>query len=103
MKAYAIMFRKFNNQKRAGVMNVMQLLTLIVRKFQLEDYHTTERSCSHRASQQRSFVMEPSIPFHTVIELVFTESIRNENICTLHLPLETDIGRSRLAYQNFVS
>ena len=73
---------------RAGVMNVMQLITSIVRKFQLEDYLKTER-----------FLLF-SIGNNTLIELGYTENIRCEKFYILHLPLEIDIGTSKLTSQN---
>ena len=68
-------------------MNVMQLLTLIVRRCQLEDYLKIVR-----------FLLF-SFGINTLIELGYTENIRCEKFYILHLPLETDIGTSKLPSQ----
>ena len=48
----------------------------------------TERLANERQVKHNSTVMEPSIPFHTLVKLVDAEGFTNERTRTLDLPLE---------------
>ena len=50
-----------------------------------------------RQVKHTSTVLEPSIPFHTLVKLVDAEDITNEKIRTLDLPLEVNSLTSKLS------
>ena len=71
-------------------MTPLQLITLSVKNFLLEVYQNLKpKDFVHkRQLKQTSAVMEPPIPFHTLVELVDAEDITNGRYFRLDLPLE---------------
>ena len=68
-------------------MILLQLSTPSVKKSLLEDHQKKQEDFAHkRQIKHTSTVMEPSIPFHTLVELVDAEDITNEKNPTLDLP-----------------
>ena len=87
--------------KRAGVMNLLQLLTSCVKKIWLEDYQKKLKNFPHkRQFKHKSTVMEPSIPFPSLLELVDAEWINIGKYGTLDQPLEFINATSKLEFQN---
>ena len=72
------------------VMTPLQHLTLSVKNVLIEVYQKRKpKEFVHkRQLKQTSAVMEPSIPFHTMIELVDAEDITNGRCFRLDLPME---------------
>ena len=72
--------------KTAGVMRMLLLLILNAMKSSLKDFQKI--FANKRQVKHTSTVLEPSIPFHTLVKLVDAEDIANDKIRTQDLTLE---------------
>ena len=89
MKQYVILHSKFNSWlKKSGVMRMHPLLTLNVMKSLQKDFQKILEFANKRRVKHTSTVLEPSIPFHTLVKLVDAEDIANDKIRTYDLALE---------------
>ena len=90
MKQYVILHSKFNSWlKKVGVMRMHLLLNLKCNEIftkrlpkNLKDF-ANKRQLNHTST-----VLEPSIPFHTLVKLVDAEDIANNKMRTHDLALE---------------
>ena len=88
MKQYVILHSKFNSWlKKAGEMRMLPLLTLNVMKSLQKDFQKILKTLQIKVKHP-STVLEPSIPFHTLVKLVDAEDIANDKIRTHDLALE---------------
>ena len=80
MKQYATLHSKFNSLlKKAGAMRMHQLSTLNVMKFLQKDFQKNLKDFANkRQVKHTSTVLEPSIPFYTLVKLVDAEDIAND-------------------------
>ena len=85
LRTYVFLLSKLNNQlKRAGQKNLLQLLTTSVMKNSLEDNKKKLKFFAHKGEvKPSSTIMEPSIPFHTLVKLIDAEVITIEKIVLL--------------------
>ena len=105
MKLFVTLHLKSNNSlKRAGVMETHQLSTLNATKSLLKGllknlkYFANKRQVKHTST-----VLEPSIPFHTLVKLVDAEDIANDKIRTHDLTLEVNNISKQLQTQTLDS
>ena len=102
MKQFAILHSKFNNWlKKAGVTKIFQPLisnamTILLPK-NLKDF------AKKRQVKYTSTVLEPSIPFHTLVKLVDAEDIANDKIRTHDLTLEVNVITKQIQTQTLES
>ena len=92
MKQYVILDSKFNSWlKKAGVMRMHPLLTSnAMKSLQKDSKKNPKDFANKRQVKHTSTVLEPSIPFHTLVKLVDAEDIANDKIRTHDLALETN-------------
>ena len=90
MKQYVILHSKFNSWlKNAGVIRMHPLLTLNVMKSLQKDFQKILKTLQTKDKvKHTSNVLEPSIPFHTLVKFVDAEDIANDKIRTHDLALE---------------
>ena len=90
MKQYVTLHSKFNSWlKKAGVMRMHPLFTSIVMKFLQKDFPKKLKDFANKTQvKHTSTVLEPSIPFHTLVKLVDAEDIANNKVRTHDLALE---------------
>ena len=90
VKQYATLHSKFNSWlKKAGVMRMHALLTSNVMKFLQKDFPKNLKDfANERQVKHTSTVLEPSIPFNTIVKLVDAEDITNDKIRTHVFALE---------------
>ena len=90
MKQYVILHSKFNSWlKKAGVMRMHPPLTSnAMQSLQMDSQKNLKDFANKRQVKHTSTVLEPSIPFHTLVKLVDAEDIANDKIKTHDLALE---------------
>ena len=87
----------------AGLKNILQQLFSIVKKYPLEGYKKLRDFAHKRQIKHAPFVMEPSVPFHTLVKLADAEDITTEKKCALDVQLEINILTSKLESQDLSS
>ena len=104
MKQYVILHSKYNSWwEKAGVMRMPPLLILNVMKFLQKSSKNLKVSANKRQVKHTSTVLEPSIPFHTLVKLVDAEDIANDKIRTHDLALEINNITKQLNTQTLES
>ena len=89
MKQYVVLHPKFNSWlKKAGVMRMHLPSISNVMKFLQKDFQKTSIFANKRQIEHTSTVLEPSIPFHTLVKLVDAEDIANDKTTTHDLAFE---------------
>ena len=68
-----------------------------------KDFRNLKDFANKRQVKHISTVLEPSIPFHTLVKLVDAEDIANDKIRTHDLTLEVNIITKQLQTQNLDS
>ena len=105
MKLFVILHLEFNNLlKNAGAMRTHQLSTSNATGYLQKDFQNNPKDFANkRQIKHTSTILEPSIPFHTLVKFVDAEDIANDKIRTHDLTLEVNNITKQLQTQSFHS
>ena len=105
MRLFVILHFESNSLlKKAGAMRRHQLSTSNATRYLQKDFQKTLRTFANkRQVKHTSTILEPSIPFHTLVKLVDAEDIANDKIRTHDLTLEVNNITKQLQTQSLHS
>ena len=105
MRLFVNLHSEFNNLlKKAGAMRTHQLSTSNVTRYLQKDFSKNLKDFANkRQVKHTSTILEPSIPFHTLVKLVDAEDMANDKIRTHDLTPEVNNITKQLQTQSLHS